>query len=74
MKFQRITVDPQQMGGVPCIRNLRIPVTTIVKLLAEGLTETAILELYPDLVGDDLKAALAYAASAVEEREIQLIS
>lgn len=74
MRFSRITVDPAQMGGVPCIRSLRIPVATLVKLFAEGADARQILELYPDLTTDDLREALAYAASAVEEREISLAS
>src|ERR1017187_9922243 len=48
-KFDRITVDPAQMGGVPCVRHLRIPVATVLRLLASGLTEAAILSEYPDL-------------------------
>ena len=47
--FERITVDPAQMGGVPCVRHLRIPVATVLRLLASGLTEAAILSEYPDL-------------------------
>lgn len=49
MKFQRITVDPKQMGGVPCIRGLRIPVATIVAMVADGMSEEGILCAYPDL-------------------------
>ena len=48
-QFDRITVDPAQMGGVPCIRRLRIPVATIVGLAAEGKSELEILTGYPDL-------------------------
>ncbi|MFN4180118.1 MAG: DUF433 domain-containing protein, partial [Armatimonadota bacterium] len=43
MKFTRITVNPKQMGGVPCIRGLRIPVSTIVSMIAEGMSEEEIL-------------------------------
>jgi uncharacterized protein (DUF433 family) len=56
----RITIDPRQMGGVPCIRHLRIPVATIVGLLEEGAKEAEILEDYPDLEAEDLVAAVDY--------------
>jgi uncharacterized protein (DUF433 family) len=72
MKFTRITIDPHQMGGVPCIRGLRIPVATVVGMIAEGLSEAEILTAYPDLVGDDVAEALRYAAEAVRERELPL--
>jgi uncharacterized protein (DUF433 family) len=72
MKFTRVTVDPQQMGGVPCIRGLRIPVATVVGLVAEGLTETEILDAYPDLNVEDIREALEFAAEAVRERAIPL--
>ncbi|MBI3998410.1 MAG: DUF433 domain-containing protein [Armatimonadetes bacterium] len=49
MKFERITVDPDRMGGVPCVRGLRIPVATVVGMVAEGMTEAEILKAYPDL-------------------------
>jgi uncharacterized protein (DUF433 family) len=68
MTFTRITVNPHQMGGVPCIRGLRIPVATIVGLVAEGQTEPAILSAYPDLDAEDIHEALRYAAEAVRER------
>ena len=72
MKFTRITVDPKQMNGVPCIRGLRIPVATIVEMLAEGMTEAEILKGYPDLQVADIHEALQYAAEAVRERELPL--
>ncbi|HMB54791.1 MAG TPA: DUF433 domain-containing protein [Thermoanaerobaculia bacterium] len=68
MVFQRITVDPSQMGGVPCIRGLRIPVATVVGMVAEGLDHAEILEAYPDLENEDLREALRYAAEAVRDR------
>jgi uncharacterized protein (DUF433 family) len=74
MKFTRITVDPRQMGGVACIRGLRIPVATIVGMMAEGIDETEILAAYPDLEPADLAEALRYAAEAVRERELPLIA
>lgn len=72
MKFTRITVDPQQMGGVPCLRGLRIPVATVIAMLADGMTEAEILAAYPDLQRGDIPEALRYAAEAVRERELPL--
>ncbi len=60
------------MGGVPCIRGLRIPVATIVGMLADGMSEQEILEAYPDLEPEDIREALRYAAEAVQERELPL--
>lgn len=71
-RFPRITIDPRQMGGVPCIRGLRIPVATIVGLAAEGRTIEQILSDYPDLAREDVLASLAYAAAAVQERQLPL--
>jgi uncharacterized protein (DUF433 family) len=72
MKFKRITVDAKQMGGVPCIRGLRIPVATVVGMVADGLTHEEILRAYPDLESEDIHEALRYAAAAVRERELPL--
>jgi uncharacterized protein (DUF433 family) len=74
MDFMRITVDPRQMGGVPCLRRLRIPVATVVEMVAEGLSTREILEAYPDLEEGDVREALQYAAEAVRERELPLVS
>jgi uncharacterized protein (DUF433 family) len=74
MVFTRISVDPNQMGGVPCIRRLRIPVATVVDMVAEGMTETEILGAYPDLEREDIREALRYAAEAVRERELPLLT
>jgi uncharacterized protein (DUF433 family) len=78
--FTRITVDPNQMGGLPCIRGLRIPVATVVGMVSEGMPEaeilsteilsTEILSTYPDLEVEDVREALRYAAEAVREREL----
>jgi uncharacterized protein (DUF433 family) len=65
MKFTRITVNPAQMGGVPCIRGLRIPVATVVEMVADGMAEVEILKAYPDLTEADVREALHYAAEAV---------
>ena len=72
MRFARITVEPEKMGGMPCIRGLRIPVATVIGLIADGMTETEILAAYPDLEQQDIPEALRYAAEAVREREIPL--
>ncbi len=72
MKFTRITANPHQMGGVPCIRGLRIPVATVVGMVADGLAEGEILAAYPDLEAADIKEALHFAADAVRERELPL--
>lgn len=73
MPFERITIDPAQMGGLPCIRGLRIPVTTVVDMVAAGLTEDEILQNYPDLERDDIREALRYAAAAVRERQLPVV-
>jgi uncharacterized protein (DUF433 family) len=73
MSFSRITVNPKQMGGAPCIRGLRIPVATVVDMVAEGLATSEILHAYPDLEADDVHEALRYAAEAVRERELPLV-
>ncbi len=72
MKFTRITVNPKQMGGVPCIRGLRIPVATVVGVVADGMSEAEVVEAYPDLEDEDIQEALRYAAVAVRERELPL--
>lgn len=74
MKFNRITVNPNQMGGVPCIRALRIPVATVVGMVSDGMTDKEILEAYPDLKPEDIQEALRFAAEAVRERELPLIN
>jgi uncharacterized protein (DUF433 family) len=70
--FERITVDPAQMGGVPCVRGLRIPVATVLRLLAGGLTVAEILAEYPDLQKEDIRECLQFAAAAAMERELPL--
>jgi uncharacterized protein (DUF433 family) len=72
MEFKRITTNPRQMGGAPCLRGLRIPVATVVALVAEGQTPEQILGLYPDLEAEDIQEALLYAAEAVRERALPL--
>ena len=70
MAYERITVNPNQMAGVPCIRGLRIPVATIVGMVADGMSHKQILDDYPDLEKEDIQEALRYAAEAVREREL----
>lgn len=70
MTWTRITVNPNQMGGVPCIRGLRIPVATVVGMLADGMTAVEVLKALPDLEPEDVTEALRYAAEAVREREL----
>jgi uncharacterized protein (DUF433 family) len=72
MAFERITVDPEKMGGQPCLRDLRIPVATVVAMVADGMTVDEIVSELPDLEADDIPAALRYAAEAVREQELPL--
>ncbi len=62
----RITVDPEQCGGRPCIRGLRIRVTDVLDLFSAGLTAKQILDEMPDLEGEDLKASLQYASRQID--------
>jgi uncharacterized protein (DUF433 family) len=73
MTFSRITVSSQQMGGVPCIRGLRIPVATVVSMVAEGMSDDEILKSHPDLELEDIREALSFAAEAVRERELPTV-
>ncbi len=74
MKFERITVNPKQMDGLPCIRGLQIPVATVVGMVADGMAEDEILKAYPDLEHEDIREALRFAAEAVRERELPLLN
>jgi uncharacterized protein (DUF433 family) len=74
MAFPRITIDAKQMDGLPCIRHLRIPVATVVAMVADGMTEDEVLSVYPDLERDDIRESLRYAAAAVRERELPLVN
>lgn len=62
--FERITVDPNQMAGISCIRRLRIPVATVIGMVSEGMTEAEILKAYPDLELEDIREALRYGDKA----------
>jgi uncharacterized protein (DUF433 family) len=72
MAFDCITVDPDKMGA-PSIRGLRIPVATVVGMVADGMGEEEILGVYPDLELEDVREALRYAAEVVREQEIPLV-
>jgi len=74
MKFSRITVNPNQMDAVPCIRGLRIPVSTVVGMVADGMNLKEILKAFPDLEAEDIREALRYAAEAVRERVLPLVA
>ncbi len=69
--LQRITVDPRVCGGRPCIRGHRIWVSLILDLLASGLTVAEILEEYPQLTEEDVRACLAYASEMARERLVE---
>jgi uncharacterized protein (DUF433 family) len=71
--FTRITVDLNQLGGLPRIQSLRIPVATVVGMVGEGIAEAEILSAYPDLEIEDVREALRYAAEAVRERELPVV-
>jgi uncharacterized protein (DUF433 family) len=72
-ELDRITVDPDQMGGVPCVRGLRVPVATVLRMLAGGMSEREILADYPDLQGEDIRACLRFAAISAMERELPIL-
>ena len=72
MTFERITTDPEVLGGVPCIRGLRVPVATVVGMVANGMATEEILADFPYLEPEDIAEALRYAAEAVRERELPL--
>ena len=61
MDQSRITIDPNRVGGQPCIRNLRIPVATVVRCVTSGMSRQEILDAYPDLELEDIAAALRFA-------------
>ena len=72
MRFTRITVDSAVMGGLPCIRGLRVPVATVVTMVADGMSTDDILADLPYLERDDVSEALSFAAEAVRERQLPL--
>jgi uncharacterized protein (DUF433 family) len=74
MTYERITTDPDLMDGVPCIRGLRVPVATVVGMVADGMSTADILRDFPYLEEADIGEALRYAAEAVRERQLPLRS
>ena len=72
MDFERITVDPERMGGVPCIRDLRVTVGMVLGQLAAGRSADEVLADYPYLERADILASLEYASFVVNEREVPL--
>ena len=72
MALTRITVDPERMGGVPCIRDLRVTVSLVLGQLAGGRSIEQVLDDYPYLEREDVLAALAYASVVVNEREVPI--
>jgi uncharacterized protein (DUF433 family) len=71
-QLNRITFDPNVMGGKPCIRGMRVTVGTIVGLIASGSTAEEVLADYPYLEAEDIPAALSYAAWRAEEVDLPL--
>ncbi|MCF8240972.1 MAG: DUF433 domain-containing protein [Melioribacteraceae bacterium] len=71
-KFDRITVDPDKMGGIPCIRNLRMPVATIINMFAAGMNAEKIIKEHPELDELDIKQALEYAAEALMVKDFPI--
>jgi len=72
-ELERITFDPQVMGGKACIRGMRITVSLILNLVANGMTQEEILKEYPDLEPEDIQQALKYAAWLAEERVYEVV-
>lgn len=71
--YKRIKIDPEKMGGVPCIRDLRMPVATIIEMLAEGYDTKQILKEHPELQIEDIQEALHFASETLRYREIPLV-
>lgn len=70
--YKRITIDPNKMGGVPCIRDLRMPISTIIAMLAEGYDEKCILTEHSELEKEDIKEALKFASEQLRYRGLPL--
>ena len=74
MTTNRIAVDPGILGGKPCIRGTRIPVTMVLELIEDGLTFQQVIEdYYPQLTDEDIKACLQYARAVVESEDIHFV-
>lgn len=74
MRFERITVDPARMGGLPSIRDTRVTVAAVLGQLAAGRTADEVLQDYPYLDREDILAALVFATEAVQERELPTVA
>lgn len=74
MEFDRISVNPERMGGLPCIRDTRVTVAAVIGQLAAERTVEQILDDYPYLEEGDIFAALAFAAEALQERELPFVA
>lgn len=72
MAYERISIDPSRMNGLPCIRDLRVTVAAVLGQLAAGRSSEQVLEDYPYLEREDVLAALEFATAAVQERELPL--
>ncbi|MDA8282432.1 MAG: DUF433 domain-containing protein [Actinomycetota bacterium] len=73
MRFERITINPKQMGGQACIRGLRVPVATVVAMVADGMSTAEIVAALPDLTSEDVTEALHYAAAVLQDRMLPLL-
>jgi len=71
-KFDRITIDPKVFGGKPCIRDMRLPVSKVLDLLASGMSIEEILEDYPYLERDDVLQCIKYAAWCTQEETVEI--
>ena len=74
MKFERITIDSEIFGGKPCVRGLRFPVSRLLGLLAAGQKPEEILEAYPYLEAEDIRATIQYAAFLADEQVVEFAS
>lgn len=73
MAYDRITMQPDKLGGAPCIRGLRIPVATVLEMLAQGMSRDEVVEHLPDLTHEDIDQALAFAAESLRERTLPAV-
>jgi uncharacterized protein (DUF433 family) len=71
-RFDRITTDPQVMNGQPCIRGMRLTAKRVVSLVSQGLDRATLREDYPELEDEDIRQALEYAASMIEDRWVPM--
>ncbi|MBM3497612.1 MAG: DUF433 domain-containing protein [Armatimonadetes bacterium] len=71
--FDRITIEPDKMGGKPCVRGMRVPVSLVLNLVANGMTDDEIVEAYPYLEPEDIRECLLYAAALVRDDSYHLV-